>query len=378
MPDRSVFLLHAELGSDATTLQLQSPFPDNYYGPPFTLISRQRINFFVNICKGLFFFYNEDDDSVIWNPNTNEAKIIPPSLDIPIPPRVRSNPNRVATGNIAFSFLGYDSKSSDFKIIRIIQHEKMGDDEEEVKQDCGCLPFRGFIRQAELYSFKTDAWTPISDAPPYISTHPFAYVNECFYGCEPGPRDGTIYYNIHCFDFCEETFSFFSSSQISLSLDHSYWITPLKFLDSLAILAEKGSPSGTHKCFEVWRMIEDDYSRWYKVFDVRVELYSVGTGLSDIIPLGSFMKDGHDVLMFTRLSCGEIIIYDWVTREMKMIGIIDLERYDVYRTLLISCDTYEDLLKRKQKHRLERMKQKMEIMSTRGKIIKKGLGTSRG
>ncbi|CAA0835970.1 F-box protein [Striga hermonthica] len=140
--------------------KIDTLFPDRNF-LPYAASNRLILLLYDNI-------YGKDPDipqEALWNPTTNELKILPPSpatLDPRYKKRIYNN----------FGF-GYDSTSDDYKVIIFLQRS-----DHDLKKRCS-------LAVAELYSLKTNSWKRVSFCP--YTFHPSAdafvkiHVNGTYY-----------------------------------------------------------------------------------------------------------------------------------------------------------------------------------------------------
>ncbi|GMY33617.1 F-box protein CPR1 [Fagus crenata] len=97
-------------------------------------------------CNGLLCLYNRAEDAVLWNPSTRKYKKLPVSM-MEVPQDVR------LLRSVTYGF-GYDEKSDDYKVVRLVQFFADDNDlwESEVK----------------VYSLKNDSCNRVQDCPYYL------------------------------------------------------------------------------------------------------------------------------------------------------------------------------------------------------------------
>uniref|UniRef100_A0A2N9I8H1 F-box domain-containing protein n=1 Tax=Fagus sylvatica TaxID=28930 RepID=A0A2N9I8H1_FAGSY len=98
-------------------------------------------------CNGLLCLYNGEEDVVLWNPSTRKYKKLPVTImEFP-------HDGFCVCQFVIYGF-GYDEKSDDYKVVRLVQFYADDNDlwESEVK----------------VYSLKNDSWNRVQDCPYYL------------------------------------------------------------------------------------------------------------------------------------------------------------------------------------------------------------------
>ena len=105
----------------------------------------------------------------LWNPTTNEIKVIPPSP-------VEFVPHFIIP-SIHYHGFGYDSVTDDYKVIRQVGTYPAGRECDDIRDS---FDFRSLPREWQMYSLKSDSWKKLELE--YFSVPPLRYqTNENFY-----------------------------------------------------------------------------------------------------------------------------------------------------------------------------------------------------
>ncbi|KAH6813023.1 hypothetical protein C2S51_022041 [Perilla frutescens var. frutescens] len=130
------------------------------------------ICYFANVCRGLLYFADAAGRSVVWNPSTDEEREIPsPGTDVVRSPEV----GYTYTEHNCF---GYDTRSDDFKVLRLVKHVY-----QTIEEDGQIFDVGRFGKQYLLYSMKSNRWVdfPCPDAP-RLNNYGCVYLNGwCFW-----------------------------------------------------------------------------------------------------------------------------------------------------------------------------------------------------
>ncbi|XP_057782040.1 uncharacterized protein LOC131000253 [Salvia miltiorrhiza] len=249
-----------------------------------------------NSCGGLLFFYDDSGHSYLCNPTTKQIQFFPPK-------EASQNPNYDT--RLAGACVGYDSKSNDYKILRIWDRKYWPS------------RTRSKERSFELYSLSSDSWDEISsdDAPKCTSgIENVIYARAKFYWISV--RDSRVV----SFDCSKKSFSYLS---LPRKADDSYF-NLVKFNDDDSLgIAFCGPRGANHKVplhlafggepgfyFEVWVWRE----KWDKMFNV--SLGGAVTGAETIYAPFLFL---HGMMEDDNLD--RLVVYDWTKKECKELGI---------------------------------------------------------
>ncbi|XVF84437.1 hypothetical protein PTKIN_Ptkin17bG0036800 [Pterospermum kingtungense] len=236
-------------------------------------------------CNGLLCLDNMHGMVALWNPSSNDFKILPQSS-------VERPPSAI-TNRFHFCTFGFDPKSEDYKVLRFV-------DNCFAKEDGS---FGGSQRQVELYSLQSDSWKEISDPEHFEITVSFTYVNGICYqlACLFTPHQFIL-----SFDFANENFSSLPLPDFGKPIVGAPYTCDLVEFDGLlaAIVYPK---CGTEKSFELWVM----NGSWTRESVIRL------SGADR--PLG-LLKNGD---MFLESSNHELLLFDLATGKLKNLGFHD-------------------------------------------------------
>ncbi|KAL6504505.1 hypothetical protein OROGR_026428 [Orobanche gracilis] len=243
-------------------------------------------------CNGLVCLDNSTKHSLLWNPSTDESKIIPSDY-------MRKHTS-IARDHCFAGGFGYDSRSDDFKLIRFIYG--FGRDSFEY----GALVFKN--HKTELYSLRTNSWKYIDHPGYFILRKPSTYIDGCNYWLAIGKKEHFVLK----FDFADEELS-----DHALPRDpdaNKYFGLPpnLDFVEFEGSLGVLFFPIlGTEKRFHLWLLTDGE--SWTKECEFLV------AGVDR--PLGFWGR----VLLFEGLN-RQLMAYDIDTRDIKKVGVYDFPR----------------------------------------------------
>lgn len=255
----------------------------------------------------------ESDAIVLWNPSNDVAIKIPDS-DV-------QRPSSAFASDFCVSGFGFDSKTVDYKVIRLVENY-LDDDYEGIKL------------QADLYSLTRNYWKEVFLPDPLI---------EIEYG-RSTYIDGVSYWPawnsnnklfILSFDFSSEKFY-----NLCLPDDISeFSLSNANFLD---ILDCNGLPAvifypikGESKSFDIWVPRSDIHAKdlrrkggktsWNRLYEIS---FRNRTRIKR--PLGFWKIDE----IFFEGSNGDLLLYDTAKGTWKHLGIIDTGRNEDWRTTM--------------------------------------------
>lgn len=269
---------------------LHAPFPE----------SQHRV---VGYCKGLFCLEYEDGRIVVWNPSTNEFKLIPPS-HIQLPPCLYPNCNSTNCKAHVISrvrALGFDPESGDYKVLRFVTVFYANNDINSPDLN------HGTSKRVEMYSLKDDCWKEITSpaVKKMIEGHDIIdeygiYVNGfCYWKAVTIERFEDVV--IVSFDLAEEKFS----TLCFPGVPHTDSIL-IEFKGSLGMVVY--SVMDVYKSLRPFICVikKNEPQRWKKKgFKVKVEAER---------PLGYCR---NDELLLLEGYDRKLLVYDSVAREMK-------------------------------------------------------------
>ncbi|KAF3625434.1 hypothetical protein FXO38_27362 [Capsicum annuum] len=176
----------------------------------------------------------------LWNPSMNQFKLIPINL---------LNIRRKFHVSVGF---GYEQKSDDYKVIRILNFYR-------------CRPARTMV---EVYSTKLESWREVKTnvCLNNMTTSNCDAIVEGFTYWVIRNRKESITTVLASFDLRNERFCIIPVPQVLATKSHNF--RAINYLGSLALLAQS-SPDGFNKCLDIW-VIEGpsncEESVWKKKF----------------------------------------------------------------------------------------------------------------
>ncbi|XP_058772814.1 F-box/kelch-repeat protein At3g06240-like [Vicia villosa] len=292
-------LFNSEFHLLGNTLKFNLPSPFQHSCTSFCILGSTSVN-------GIFCFGQEDSPQnkvqyVLWNPATDESRVIPPSIN----ERKPHFPQNKLCLNYAFHGFGYDQVRDDFKVIQFVSLDKDGPS-----------PYsKGYF---EIYSLKTNSWRMISMKIDLSSCHFFP----SFYGCE-AYVDGVCHWlvtqpnsddrygvelTLLSFDLSDEAFITTSIGEESFSpYTYNRLLTVLN--GSIALVSNYDDDI----VFHIAILGE------LGVTEAWIKLYICGP-LPSIkwLPSG-FGKTGY--MFFTKTTDGELAYIDLSTKQIEEVGI---------------------------------------------------------
>ncbi|XP_057799991.1 uncharacterized protein LOC131015576 isoform X2 [Salvia miltiorrhiza] len=276
-----------------------SEISEESFDLPF-LDPNQPIRF--NSCGGLLLFIDRTDHSYLCNPTTKQVQIFPPKEASPIPNYLTY---------LAGACVGYDSKSDDYKILRIWDRNYCASGP--------CYPIRSF----ELYSLRDDSLKEIP-SPAFMCNSGIGNITyvrgKCYWLSLPGSR-------VISFDYSEESFSYLPLPRKAYTLRFSL----VNFYDKEDLLGivfcgrrgasyedptplPLGSEVGYY--FEAW-VWREGLGCWDTMFNV--SLGGAVDGLEGAIYGRFLFLNGRD-----DQNC-RLVVYDWTQKECKELGIYNYQ-----------------------------------------------------
>lgn len=282
------------------------------YLPSFSKESEGRLEM-LSSCNGIICLHDEKyGDLAMWNPATRKLRALPES-HFPCLPGSKK-------GSVCG--FGFDAKTNDYKVIRIVYHYKQFG--------------RPMSYHVELYSLSTNSWRLIGEVMPvtYIvsgrGSKAYLNGNYCWWGKYNNNDDQAMI----SFNMSDEVFQTTPLPGVcSVTIYGGY-------LKSFAVLNESIAlilfPCKDVQCFEIWLLTEfGNKESWTK-------LYTIGPISGLAFPLG-FSKNGA---FFMRNKFGQLIFSDPISREIRNIqvqGIASSLEVLVYKESLVSIDGGNDL-----------------------------------
>ncbi|XP_059461149.1 F-box protein CPR1-like [Corylus avellana] len=243
-------------------------------------------------CKGLLCLHKfRTSDVYLWNPAT-------PSVGLKALPPVTFRVRDVFGSCLGF---GFDSRSNDFKVVRILIIEF---------QTKGIENFFHMNKYVEVYSLSGGSWRLLDLEVPmffgFLICSGTLALDGAFIWWMPG-------HDIVVFDFSDEVFRTMPLPRLS-----SYWESiNISLLNGhVTLLAFAGS--GMHaKCsLEIWVLLE------FGVKESWTRLTTIGLPMGLEMPLG-FWRRGE---LFMESSEGQLVLYDPFTRTKKNLQIDAIKR----------------------------------------------------
>ncbi|KAG6645960.1 F-box/kelch-repeat protein At3g23880-like [Carya illinoinensis] len=288
--------LLSTLSYQTLQVSLTQPLPPPYFG-----INEKVHVFVVGSCDGLLCLSDKYAWKIfIWNPATKETKVVPESTLR----RLRSND--CGFGN-AIRF-GFDSKTNDYKIIRLLRVFEF---------DPSVLYYKGkYMYESDLYSLRTNSWRHV-DSQPWFDV-PYSFIYDGFMGTRTDtngmaswPAQGDCEY-ILSFDMSKEVFLRTPMPDKRVIGSGLYnWRDLFLLNESVALSVRNSDEEQSDFCFHIWLLGEFGVEEsWRKI-------YTLGplTGFDTVL---GFWKD--DALFFGSAD-GRLFLYDSSTKEMNYLQI---------------------------------------------------------
>ncbi|KAF9602221.1 hypothetical protein IFM89_025904 [Coptis chinensis] len=167
--------------------------------------------------------------------------------------------------DIFFGF-GYDVKTDDYKVVRVIVEDYYNSQRSRV----------------ELYSLYTDSWRPIDCVLPFavVDKHPRAPFQNGIY-CWLGRENGSSNNSILSFDFTTEAFGTMSVPDV-FHIDNDSYLMMLALLnEKIACMVSLGFSLGKVPWhFEVWVLNEYGVKEsWTKLYTIVLEYHFFPCGV---------------------------------------------------------------------------------------------------
>ncbi|KAB1214941.1 hypothetical protein CJ030_MR5G024491 [Morella rubra] len=281
----------SRLSYETLQVSLTQPMPSPYLG------IEEKVNVFIaSCCDGLVCLWdNYDLHTVLWNPNTNDTKVVPES----------SLPRFPADYGVVINApgFGFDDKTNDYKIIKIFT---------VYEPDDPLVPFSliGIVYPCEVYSLSTNSWSKVESSlrslPPQL------------YTCGPPykiTQNGRAsWWSSSGYSNWEGILTFDMSNEVFVTTVFPDEIFPTKeflILKDLFVLNEKVAlavrpytQKESELCFDTWLLLQ------YGVKESWVKLCAVGPLTGICRPL-QFWKHGTVLLE----KFGQLVLYDSSTKE---------------------------------------------------------------
>ncbi|GKU97214.1 hypothetical protein SLEP1_g10384 [Rubroshorea leprosula] len=256
---------------------------------------------FSNICDGIICFYDYQDRDgimIMANPGIGEFRFLPVSC-FPLPNSDEYD-HYLCPRKTHVVGLGFDCRTNDCKVIRILEMESPYLSPGEV--------------QAEVYSSSTNIWREIEYTDYYMipeeNRRMSTYWNGAYYWPATKRQGGSR--GILSFDFSDEVFEFRTIPE------HLPWFYDLiEFNETLAFISYPHPEQEMEKRFDIWVMGE------YGANEVWTKLFST----KPVLEVDRALGFGMSTELFVLLSSGLIASYNIVTNEMKTLLPIDGEGF---------------------------------------------------
>lgn len=288
----------------------------------------------IGSCNGIYclkhrFMINGFIDLLLWNPATREVKVVPCS-DVPKPP------NYARIWNNQYGF-GFDPKTNDFKVVRLLLIQLKGSTRYDNLID--------FITQIELYSFRTDSWRQLHDVDDVIfprddiyNSALNVYMNGRYHWWVNSSARRLVNknYSILSFDMSDEEFRTLPFPD----LFDEYYLRE-RYSGNISVLNESMTSmffpyQKGEKCYDIWVMHE------YGVKESWTKEYVVGPIYGVDRPLAFWKNNGG---LFLTNQNGHLVLYDPTDHETKDLQMNGCTRYlcDKYLYVLIYVESLVSL-----------------------------------
>ncbi|XP_022150319.1 F-box/kelch-repeat protein At3g06240-like [Momordica charantia] len=234
---------------------------------------------FSGYSHGLICLSDNLDNIFICNPATGELRHLPPSILLTKPPEDPFDRNGTSMNAVGF---GYDQKSMDFKVVRVVEFYEEG--------RYPCL-------RTEVYDLGNDGWREIeSRACGFVVSEPssFDMYHEGMYywiAEEEGEGGSEI---IQWFDMSEEVFGRIPLPQGFLN-DIDKYISMCVWKGRIVLLLY--NPEFSETTIEIWAMDNKNFNLWAKVFTIDpvsgIEMPLVFVSSVELVMVD---KEGHLIL----------------------------------------------------------------------------------
>ncbi|KAG7968445.1 hypothetical protein I3843_08G154900 [Carya illinoinensis] len=282
--------LLSTLSYQTLRVSLTQPLP-----PPYSGIDEQFNVFVVGSCDGLLCLSDASAwKIVLWNPATKETNVVPESRFHHLPSNYCSYSNAVG--------FGFDSKTNDYKIIRILRL---------VNSDPS-----GPYYESDLYSLSSNSWKLVQSQPwfdvPYFFIYDGLMGTRTYTNGMASWRAQGDCEDILSFDMSKEVFLRTPMPAESVIGSGLYdWRDMFVLNESVALAFRIPNEEQSEVCFHIWLLGEFGAEEsWRKI-------YTLGPLTGFDIVLG-FWKDNA---LFLESADGRLFLYDSSSKEMNHLQI---------------------------------------------------------
>ncbi|XP_059646514.1 F-box protein CPR1-like [Cornus florida] len=290
--NRSIIYMENELYS----LNLDSVDDDGTVVLDHPLKNEEEDTELIGSCDGVLCLFNSHKDIALWNPSTRKHHQLPVApIDFPRKRRVYQN--------TVYGF-GYDSVNDDYKVMRVIEYFRNGDD--------------SFESEVKVYSLKLNLWRRVQDFPYHLWDGENALLaNGSLHWVVCRRPDSDRSRLIAAFDFGVEEYRLVPQPDYS---DENFEMS-LGVLGGWLCLVTDYRMVGVDLCVDIWAMKEYGVKEsWTKLFSIAQP--STLRWFDYVRPL-AFSKTGGEVLL---VQDGERFL--WYDLEMKTIKHFEIQGVD--------------------------------------------------
>ncbi|KAK4595746.1 hypothetical protein RGQ29_014012 [Quercus rubra] len=230
-------------------------------------------------------------DIVLWNPATNETKVVPKS-------GISYPQGRALSRDIGF---GFDFKTNDYKVVNLL---KIFDPDPE-------LYFYdiNFFYAAEVYCLSTGSWRTVStSAPGYFIDCSYyrTYTKGMFSWSASIGDDPDFFPGILSFDMSNEVFLTTTLPDGDLEDPNGTWRIFFVHNELVSLVTFGKDRERLENCFYIWSLLE------FGVKESWTKLFTIGPLMGIEKPLGFWKNES----LFLRNNEGQLLLYDPLAQKI--------------------------------------------------------------
>lgn len=256
--------------------------PSPYFGIPKHI----RINIVSSINGLVCLNLNTlNPDIVLWNPATNETKVLPKS-------GISYPQGRTITRDVGF---GFDFKTNDYKVVKLL--EIFDPDSEYRIHDIN------YFYAAEVYCLSTGSWRTVSTSAPgyFMDSGCYKTYTKGMFSWSASIRDDLDFFpGILSFDMSNEVFLTTTLPDGDLEDPNGTWRIFFVLNELVSLVTFGKDRERLENCFYIWSLLE------YGVKESWIKLFTIGPLMGIEKPLGFWKNES----LFLRNNEGQLLLYD--------------------------------------------------------------------
>ncbi|KAL0006017.1 hypothetical protein SO802_013578 [Lithocarpus litseifolius] len=224
-------------------------------------------------------------DIVLWNPATNETKIVPKS-------GISYPQGRALSRDIGF---GFDFKTNDYKVVNLL--EIYDPDPELYFYEIN------FFYAAEVYCLSTGSWRTVSTSAPgyFIDCSYYRTYTKGMYSWSASIGDYPDFFpGILSFDMSNEVFLTTTLPDGDLEDPNGTWRIFFVLNELVSLVTFGKDRERSENCFYIWSLLE------FGVKESWTKLFTIGPLMGIEKPLGFWKNES----LFLRNNEGQLLLYD--------------------------------------------------------------------